>query len=183
MRAFLGIDPGATGALALYQPETADLTVFDVPTLKIGKKTAVDHYALARIVDGMSTLNPEVWIEYVSASPQMGVTSSFSFGQTYGLLVGVCAAHFLKINTVTPPVWKTAMKAKGDKDESRARVCALLPHHSALFARKKDNGRSDATLIAIYGATDEHPRPRPHRADPRGPTQLAGEAGTERRDA
>ena len=153
MRAFLGIDPGATGALALYQPEIVGLTVFDVPTLKIGKKTAVDHYALARIVDGMSTLNPEVWIEYVSASPQMGVTSSFSFGQTYGLLVGVCAAHFLKINTVTPPVWKTAMKAKGEKDESRARACALLPHESALFARKKDNGRSDAALIAIYGAT------------------------------
>ena len=149
-RVILGIDPGQTGALALIGPDDA-FSVVDVPVLKIGAKTTIDHYGLARVIDDWSKFNPEVWIEYVASSPQMGVSSSFKFGQTYGILIGVCAAHFLKINTVTPNVWKTAMKCKGEKDESRARAQSLLPKHSGMFARKKDNGRSDAALIGLYG--------------------------------
>lgn len=152
-RAILAIDPGLTGALALYSPSVGDLTVEDVPTLRVGKRSVVDFYSLARIIDNWSAASPIVWLEYVSASPQMGVTSAFRFGETYGLLTGICAAHFLTINTVTPPVWKLAMKAKGEKDESRARAMALHPRYVDLFRRIKDHGRADAALIALYGAS------------------------------
>jgi crossover junction endodeoxyribonuclease RuvC len=153
MTVFLGIDPGLTGALCWYNPEVpAALEIADVPTLKVRGKTVIDHYSLARFVDSHAAVSPEVWIEFVSSSPQMGVSSSFSFGQTYGLLIGVCAAHFLKINTVTPAQWKLAMKARGEKDEARARACAEFPRHSHLFARVKDHGRAEAALIALYGA-------------------------------
>jgi crossover junction endodeoxyribonuclease RuvC len=149
---FLGIDPGQTGALALYTPASGELEVFDVPMLKIGGKTAVDHYGLARQVDAWAPLNPSVLIEYVSASPQMGVTSAFKFGDTYGLLKGVCAAHFLGISVVTPGQWKRAYGLKADKDASRAKACSFFPKHTALFARKKDDGRAEAALIARYAA-------------------------------
>ncbi len=44
------------------------------------------------------------------------------------------------------------MKLSADKDASRAMACRLFPRHSALFARKKDDGRSEAALLAMYGA-------------------------------
>ena len=41
---------------------------------------------------------------------------------------------------------------------SRERAMQLFPASAELFQRKKDDGRSDATLIAKYGATQgEHP--------------------------
>ena len=150
MTAYLGIDPGLTGALALLDGD--DLAVEDVPVFKVGSKTVVDHFSLARIVDNWAPRIGEVWIEFVSASPQMGVTSAFTFGETAGLIRGVCAAHFLKIHLVTPAKWKVSMKARGDKDEARARACEAFPAHGHLFRRKMDHGRAEASLIALYGS-------------------------------
>lgn len=149
--AVLGVDPGKTGALALLLPDSA-LLVEDVPVFKIGSKTTVDHYALARIIDNWSTQKPVVWLEQVGTRPGEGAVGAFDFGRTYGILLGVCAAHFLTVNLVTPASWKAAMKVKGDKDESRAAACTIFPRQSALFARKKDDGRAEAALIAAYGA-------------------------------
>lgn len=154
----IGIDPGLTGALALYDPLSGSLDVADMPVHRIGSKTVVDHYGLARIVDDWGRTTPHCWIEFVSSSPQMGVASAFKFGETVGVIRGVCAASFLPIETVTPPTWRKAMGVKGDKDESRARACALFPKHSGLFSRKKDDGRAEAVLIAAYGARLLHAR-------------------------
>jgi crossover junction endodeoxyribonuclease RuvC len=148
--AILGIDPGKTGALALLQPDGL-LMIEDVPVFKIGSKTTVDHYALARVIDNWSPLKPVVWLEQVGTRPGEGSVGAFDFGRTYGILLGVCAAHFLTVNLVTPASWKVAMKVKGDKDESRAAACTMFPRQSVLFARKKDDGRAEAALIAAYG--------------------------------
>lgn len=148
--AVLGVDPGKTGALALLRAD-GSLLVEDVPVFKIGSKTTIDHYALARIVDNWSTHKPVVWLEQVGTRPGEGAVGAFDFGRTYGILLGVCAAHFLTVNLVTPASWKAAMKVKGDKDESRAAASTMFPHQSVLFARKKDDGRAEAALIAAYG--------------------------------
>ena len=145
----LGIDPGLTGALCLLNGAAID--VFDVPTLQIGKKSHVDVYALARLIDQLSTSNPTVFLEQVGTRPGEGAVGAFSFGHTCGLLRGICAAHFLKIEMVTPATWKRAMKVTGDKDECRAKAAAMWPRHSGLFARKKDDGRAEAALLAVYG--------------------------------
>jgi crossover junction endodeoxyribonuclease RuvC len=148
----LGIDPGKSGALALYDPATGALEVEDVPTLQIGSKRTLDHYALARTVDNWARHNPVVYLELVGSMPGEGHAGAFDFGRTSGLLCGVCAAHFLRIEWVTPGVWKRALGVKGDKDVSRQRASALLPRHSGLWLRKKDDGRAEAALIAYYGA-------------------------------
>lgn len=152
MKSILGIDPGLSGAVALYDPNTGELEVHDVPVHQIGSKRTIDHYGFARIIDNWSTVNPVVWLEFVASSPQMGVSSAFKFGDTNGVIRGVCAAHFLSIITVTPAAWKRAMKVTGDKDECRAKACALFPKHTFLFARKKDDGRAEAALIAMHGS-------------------------------
>ena len=154
MSIVLGIDPGKTGALALYNAAGDTLSVEDVPLLDVGSKRVVDHYGLARIVDAWcKDAAPTVYLELVGSMPGEGHAGAFDFGQTAGLLRGVCAAHFLRIEMVTPAKWKRALGVKGDKDVSRQRASTLFPKHSGLFARKKDDGRAEAALIAYYGAS------------------------------
>ena len=154
----LGIDPGLTGALALFDPAAASLLIEDVPifTVKSGgrRKSTVDRYGLARIIDAWAPRNPVVWIEQVGTRPGEGAVGAFSFGKTYGLLVGIAAAHFLRIEMVMPAAWKAALKVKGDKDMSRQRASALLPRYSGQWPLVKHDGRAEAALIALYGATE-----------------------------
>jgi crossover junction endodeoxyribonuclease RuvC len=112
----------------------------------------IDHYALARLIDAWAPLNPQAWVEQVATRPGEGAVGAFSFGKSYGLVLGVLAAHFIKIEHVTPASWKTALKVKGDKDVSRQRASALFPTYSGLWARVRDDGRAEAALIAYYGA-------------------------------
>ncbi len=155
-RPILGIDPGLTGALALYDAAADSLDIEDVPTFMVrsgkGRKTVVDHYSLARIVDAWAPRNPVVWLEQVGTRPGEGAVGAFSFGRTFGLLLGVAAAHFLTVELVTPATWKAALKVKGDKDVSRQRASALLPRHSGNWPLVKHDGRAEAVLIALYGA-------------------------------
>lgn len=148
----VGIDPGKTGALALYDPATGGLEIQDVPVLRVKSRNVIDHYALARIIDLWAKQDPVVFLELVGSRPGEGHAGAFDFGRTYGLLLGICAAHFLRVEHVTPASWKAALKVKGDKDVSRQRASALLPRHSGLWARKMDDGRAESALIALYGA-------------------------------
>lgn len=146
----LGIDPGLSGAVALY--DDGALEVHDIPTLVIGTKRQIDEYALARLIDSLSARIGVVWLEQVGTRPGEGAVGAFSFGKGYGLLRGICAANFLTIQDVTPQVWKRALKVSRDKDESRARASALFPRFGQLWPLKKHDGRAEAALIALYGA-------------------------------
>ena len=48
----------------------------------------------------------KVIIEHVSAMPGQGVTSMFNFGQSFGILKGVCSAMQLPMYFVRPVKWK-----------------------------------------------------------------------------
>jgi crossover junction endodeoxyribonuclease RuvC len=167
----LGVDPGLTGAIARYEPATGDLRIEDVPTFSLPKagknRSEVDLMSLARIVDdmvGAEVVSTVVFIEQVNAMPSipgkngerrsMGAQSAFNFGKTAGVLLGVCAAHFLRIEQVAPRTWKTALKVPAAKDGARARASQMLPRHTHLWTRVKDDGRAEAALIAVYGAMD-----------------------------
>ena len=145
----LGIDPGLSGALALYDGDA--LEVVDIPTLQLKSKRVVDEYALARIIDNWSGRIREVWLEQVGTRPGEGVVGAFTFGRGYGLIRGVCCAYFLPIVDVTPATWKAAMKVRGDKDESRLRASAVFPKYGSLWSLKKHDGRAEAALIARHG--------------------------------
>lgn len=156
----LGIDPGLTGAFALYDHAADTLAVFDMPTLVIpksggGKRTELDVYAIAKIMDDLAPLQLRAFVELVGPTPQMGVTSSFSFGGSYWAVRMACAAHFLPTELVPPQRWKKALAVKagpGKSDAVRARASALLPRHAHLWTRVKDEGRAEASLIAYFGA-------------------------------
>lgn len=149
----LGVDPGLQGALAFFAVEAGTFDVHDMPVAKTARGSKIDLVALAHMIDEKSMLGgiEHAYLEYVSASPQMGVSSSFNFGRGYGGVEGVLAAHFVPTTYITPAQWKKAMRCPKDKEGARLRASQLLPAWSHLWTRKKDDGRAEAAMIALYG--------------------------------
>ncbi len=140
----VGIDPGATGAIAFYDEESNKVDVFDLPM--IGK--LVDGYALGSYMrdENIKRVN----VEKVGAMKGQGVTSMFNFGANYGAILGVCGCLGLSVNLVTPQKWKKkAGLIKKEKDASRQLAKTMFP--LAPLDLKKHHGRADAILIAVYG--------------------------------
>ena len=152
----LAIDPGASGALAFFSVATGTLDVVDMPVMEIlrnGKtKREISPTLLANEI---RQRRPSVAVlERVSAMPGQGVSSMFAFGRYLGMAEGAVAALGLPITYVTPRVWQKAVGARGGKDGARLRAVELFPAYAALFARKKDNGRADAALMAFWRAME-----------------------------
>ena len=92
-----------------------------------------------------------VVVEHVNAMPGQGVTSMFNFGQSFGVLKGICAALSLPIYFVRPTKWKKYFNLiKTNKDASRTKVIQIYPEISGKISRKKDSNKADAILIARY---------------------------------
>jgi crossover junction endodeoxyribonuclease RuvC len=92
-----------------------------------------------------------VVVEHVNAMPGQGVTSMFNFGQSFGVIKGICAALGLPIYFVRPSKWKKHFNLiKTNKDASRTKVIEAYPEISSKLHRKKDSNRADAILIALY---------------------------------
>jgi hypothetical protein len=156
----------------LYDSDTREVKFFDTPivTVKSGKtfKKQMDPHAASLLLKRLSG-NGQclVTIEKVAPMPSfnrdkdgeaeerrtMGATSAFNFGMGFGIWQGICAALQLPYELVHPATWKSKLMAgmaKG-KDASRVKVMQLLPQTANDLARRKDNGRADACLLAIYG--------------------------------
>jgi crossover junction endodeoxyribonuclease RuvC len=146
-RCILGIDPGASGAIAFYFTDAPDrVSVHDVPTVDGAISSAL-------LADLIRTHGPSIAvIEAVSAMPGQGVSSMFNFGKAFGQAIGVVGTLKIPAHFVTPSKWKKHFRLSSDKEECRARALQLFPACAASFARKKDHGRAEAALIAKFGA-------------------------------
>lgn len=154
----LGIDPGLSGALAVYDPTTRNLiAAIDMPLHKPASKTAtkskseIDVTALCFFLETHITALRLACIELVHAMPGQGVVSMFRFGQALGIIEGALGMFLLPTEKVSPGVWKSIMRLDSDKNKSRALATKLFPAHANLFCRKKDDGRAEAALLAVYG--------------------------------
>lgn len=151
----LGVDPGASGALVVLDTQENRLEVFDMPTVEIKRGQRMVRHVSAQMVADLirgASIDTAV-IEKVGAMPGQGVSSMFAFGRASGLLEGCLAGLSIPTTLVTPQEWQKHMRVIGGKGGSRARAAELWPSQATLFARVKDDGRSDAALIAAYGAT------------------------------
>ena len=85
-------------------------------------------------------------LERVSASPQMGVTSAFTFGKGYGGLRMALSAAGIPFDEVTPQRWQKAMQCLtgGNKNISKARAQQLFP------SVKVTHYVADALILAEY---------------------------------
>ena len=150
----IGIDPGLSGAIAIING-TDNLTIFDMPTITVernGKaKRQVSASELALILKTAKSDDCHVFVEKVSAMAGQGVTSVFSFGRSFGMIEGILAALHMPVTYVAPATWVKAVHRGAGKDASRSRAMELFPDNQADFKRVKDDGRSDAALIAYWG--------------------------------
>ena len=152
----IGIDPGISGSICFFENgEIKD--VIDMPTMTEGKKnkkqvngSQIFNEILERIKD-IEKKNIKVVIEQVSAMPGQGVTSMFNFGQSFGILKGICSAMQLPVYFVRPAKWKKYFSLiNSEKDASRTKAIEIFPYFSANLSRKKDSNKADAILIASF---------------------------------
>ena len=152
----IGIDPGISGAICFFESgEIKD--VIDMPSMAEGKKNKRQingpqiYNEISRRIEGLQKKNIAVVIEQVSAMPGQGVTSMFNFGQSFGVIKGICSALSLPIYFVRPTKWKKHFNLiKTNKDASRTKVIEVYPEISSKLSRKKDSNKADAILIARY---------------------------------
>lgn len=154
-KVIVGVDPGLSGAVALLDCEKGNLFTFDMPTEEVivnkKKKREIDGDTLHHLMK----VNPlRVYIEMVTAMPGQGVTSMFNFGMAFGVLRGVVASLGYARSFIRPSKWKKDMGVTSDKDTSLDLMRKLAPACEGFFKRKKDNGRAEAALIALWGARD-----------------------------
>ena len=149
-----GIDPGVSGALSIYEDKKLK-EVIDMPTMSEGKKNKKQINAaqlsleIKQRINGLS--ETAVVIEHVTAMPGQGVTSMFNFGQSFGVIKGICSALTLPIYFVRPVKWKKHFNLIGSsKDASRTKAIELFPSFSNDMAKKKDANKADAILIGRY---------------------------------
>ena len=155
MNYIIGIDPGAHGAIAILTRKGELVEVWDMPTVdvKVGKtlKRRVSPELLTQELRGQWEMVDAAFVEQVASSPQMGVSSAFAFGESFGIVKGVLAAMHIPCHTVLPAVWKRALKLNASKDGSRIKAIEMWPQHAAEFKRVRDSDRAEAALIADWG--------------------------------
>ena len=152
----IGIDPGISGSICFFENGKI-IDVVEMPTMTEGKKnkkqvngSQIYNEILKRInIDGKQDIR--VVIEHVTAMPGQGVTSMFNFGQSFGILKGICSAMQLPMYFVRPAKWKKYFNLlNSEKDASRTRAIEISPYFSTQLSKKKDSNKADAILIASF---------------------------------
>ena len=152
----IGIDPGISGSICFFQ-DGKIIDVVEMPTMTEGTKnkkqvngSQIFNEISARI-NKLDNKDIKVVVEQVSAMPGQGVTSMFNFGQSFGILKGICSAMQLPIYFVRPAKWKKYFNLiNSEKDASRTRAIEIFPYFSSHLSRKKDTNKADAILIASF---------------------------------
>ena len=150
----IGIDPGISGSICFFESGKI-LDVVEMPTMTDGKKNKrqVNGSQIFNEISSRINQNQDirVVIEQVSAMPGQGVTSMFNFGQSFGILKGVCSAMQLPMYFVRPAKWKRYFNLiNSEKDASRTRAIEIFPYFSSQLSKKKDSNKADAILIASF---------------------------------
>lgn len=160
MSEFIGIDPGLSGAIALF--DGIDIHVYEMPVLEYsisGGKTRkeINIGKLATYIRRKE--NPIAYMEAINGRSSRGGFTEFRFGESYGMTKAALVLTGTPYNLVSPQAWKSYFglkKTKGMtkaefKDLSRKLAMEKFPARANLFKRKKDDGRAEAALIALYG--------------------------------
>ncbi len=152
----IGIDPGISGSICFFQDGIIK-DVIEMPTMTDGKKNkrqvngAQIFNEISERINKFDKKNIKVVIEQVSAMPGQGVTSMFNFGQSFGILKGICSAMHLPVYYVRLLSGKNILILliqKKMRAEQELLKFFHIFHHNC--QKKKDNNKADAILIASF---------------------------------
>ena len=151
----IGIDPGISGSICFFK-DGKIIEVIEMPVMSEGKKNKKQVNGAQIYNEFLKRINRQddeirVVIEQVSAMPGQGVTSMFNFGQSFGILKGICSAMQLPMFFVRPAKWKKYFNLiNSQKDASRTRAIEIFPYFSTKLSKKKDSNKADAILISSF---------------------------------
>ena len=140
----IGIDPGISGSICFL--ENGKITdVVEMPTMTEGKKNKRQvngsqiYNEISQRINKIQNQDIRIIIEQVSAMPGQGVTSMFNFGQSFGILKGICSAMQLPMYFVRPTKWKKYFGLiNSEKDASRTKAIEIFPYFSSQLSKKKN---------------------------------------------
>jgi len=152
----IGIDPGISGSICFFENGKV-IDLVEMPSMADGKKNKKQvngsqiYNEISSRIKKINKGDIKVVIEQVSAMPGQGVTSMFNFGQSFGVLKGICSAMQLSVHFVRPAKWKKYFNLiNSEKDASRTKAIEIFPYISSQLSRKKDANKADAILLASY---------------------------------
>ena len=127
----IGIDPGISGSICFF--EDGKVTdIVEMPNMADGKKNkrqvngAQIYNEISSRIKNFNKEDIKVVIEQVSAMPGQGVTSMFNFGQSFGVLNGICSAMQLSTYFIRPAKWKKYFNLiNSEKDANKADAILL----------------------------------------------------------
>lgn len=166
----IGVDPGASGAFAVYDPTTKHICeIIDMPvfhmTINNKKRVRIDAVGVLEYLSVQQMSGCElVLIEAVGGRPKQGASAAFVFGYGIGLIYMACVALKLPIETIPPQTWKKTLRVPGKKDKEGKqtkefngmiinRAEELMPAARGLFRGPKGGlmvDRAEAAMIAKY---------------------------------
>lgn len=147
----IGVDPGFSGAIAVFRPFFWMMEIYDMPVVPNKKgKNEIDLHNLHELLAPEDDKPHRAMVEQVAAMRGQGVSSMFRFGQGYGALQMGLAAHKIPTDYVTPAKWKKHFGLSRDKGASRGLAMQKFPSIADKFKRVKDDGRAEAALLALY---------------------------------
>ena len=150
----IGIDPGISGSICFFE-DGKILEVIEMPIMIEGKKNKKQVNGAQIYNEFSKWINNKdneirVVIEQVSAMPGQGVTSMFNFGQSFGILKGICSAMQLPMFFVRPARWKKYFNLinsqKTPVGQEQLKYFLIFQHNY----QKKDSNKADAILITSF---------------------------------
>lgn len=157
---FIGVGPGLRGAIAALRGDLLEIQDMPVTYGFMSEQDRVDAAILAAELRRLARVGPHpvvdrpelVVVEEQRAMPGQGAHSTFSAGQSFGVVLGVVAALGWPIEVVAATRWKRRLPGE-DKGAARRRAGEVFPQHAHLWARVRDDGRAEAALLAWHGRT------------------------------
>ena len=142
MGIYFGIDPGKSGSVSAIWDDGTPWDGRCCPLDGTGKDVAdwFHQFDLHRA---------KAVLEHVHSSPQMGVKSAFTFGQSFGHLLGLLDANEVPYLLVRPQKWQKDMSCMsgGDKNRTKAEAQRRWP-----FV-KITHRNADSLLLAEWART------------------------------
>ena len=154
----LGIDPGASGAIASFKSDYVDRDINGITACKCPKEV-LDMVDIANSLSSPYFKNKQkcyAYIEQVHAMPHDGRSSLFKFGTNYGAWLGIlhCLPYGDYVIKVSPQKWmkwwEVRMGTKLPKIK-KDRKNMLKFWASQCTSQKVTLYNADAILIAMYG--------------------------------
>lgn len=144
---FIGLDPGAHGAVALIDAAGGLLALLDVPTDAHGMLDA--HRLSIELKERIAGPSLAVLEEPTLQAPsKRTIAKQFAgYGAALAVLLSVCS----DVVVVKPDAWKAHLSLTSDKSESKDRARTLYPSLPKVLRHDK----AEALLLAVYARMKE----------------------------